>query len=163
MGPSFLSGASSIILSSICSIFRHRFPGNFRKTSWKFRKFTFSGWFFPPEIYFLRLVFSPEIYFLRQVFISRKFSCLIGCGLASALLITEISWEFFCSVAAEALLPTPRGMKAGPGLAWTPAPFTHICMYPCSCSASQGPDNSPTDCPAQLYYYMHPVPGATYI
>ncbi len=101
MGPNFFSGASSIILSSICSIFRHRFPGNFRKTSWKFRKFTFSGWFFPPEIYFLRLFFSPEIYFLRQVFISRKFPCLIGCGLASTLLITEISWEFFCSVGLE--------------------------------------------------------------
>jgi hypothetical protein len=47
--------------------------------------------FFPPEIYFFRLVFYPEIYFLRLVFISRKFPCLIGCGLASALLVTEIS------------------------------------------------------------------------
>jgi hypothetical protein len=35
--------------------------------------------------------YFPEIYFLRLVFIFRKFPCLIGCGLASALLVTEIS------------------------------------------------------------------------
>jgi hypothetical protein len=35
--------------------------------------------------------FFPGIYFLRLVFISWKFPCLIGCGLASALLVTEIS------------------------------------------------------------------------
>jgi hypothetical protein len=46
-------------LSSICSISRCRFPGNFRKTSWKFRQFTFWDWLFSPEIYFLRLVYFP--------------------------------------------------------------------------------------------------------
>jgi hypothetical protein len=32
-----------------------------------------------------------KIYMLMLVFISRKFPCLIGCGLAIALQVTEIS------------------------------------------------------------------------
>jgi hypothetical protein len=51
-----------INLSSICSMSGHRCPGNFWKTSWKFRKFTFSDWFYFPEIYFLRLVFISRIF-----------------------------------------------------------------------------------------------------
>jgi hypothetical protein len=58
-------------------------PENFPKLSRKY-----------PEN-FLKI---PEIYMLTLVFISWKFPCLIGCGLAIALQVTEISWEFFCSV-----------------------------------------------------------------
>jgi hypothetical protein len=43
------------------------------------------------------------------VFISRKFPCLIGCGRAIALQVTEISWEFFCSVTV--LLENTRVFK----------------------------------------------------
>jgi hypothetical protein len=51
-------------------------PENFLKPSRKY-----------PEN-FLKI---PEIYMLMLVFISRKFPCLIGCGLVIALQVTEIS------------------------------------------------------------------------
>ncbi len=33
----------------------------------------------------------PEIYMLTLVFISRKFPCLVGCGLTTAVLFREMS------------------------------------------------------------------------